>query len=130
MRDTWQQIEAQRDAVRQQIERMVREQGRTRGHRRFLRAKFNVEFAEALAAETKAKPKPERKLCGAKTRRNTACIRKALANGRCPNHGGMSTGPKTEAGRQRIAEAQRQRWATWRETQASKTHAHAAVPSA
>lgn len=54
-----------------------------------------------------------RKLCGARTRRGTACIRKARANGRCPNHGGLSTGPKTEAGRQRIAEAQRQRWARW-----------------
>ena len=34
---------------------------------------------------------------------------------RCPNHGGMSTGPKTAEGRRRIAEAQRRRWAAWRE---------------
>lgn len=52
--------------------------------------------------------------CGARTRKGTACIRKALSNGRCPNHGGCSTGPKTDAGRQRIAEAVRQRWAAWR----------------
>lgn len=50
-------------------------------------------------------------VCGARTRRGMACIRKPLANGRCPNHGGLSTGPKSEAGRQRIAEAQRRRWA-------------------
>jgi hypothetical protein len=30
--------------------------------------------------------------------------------GRCRNHGGLSTGPKTEPGRQRIAAAQRKRW--------------------
>ena len=54
--------------------------------------------------------------CGAKTRRGTACIRTPLANGRCPNHGGLSTGPKTAAGRMRIAEAQRLRWALVRST--------------
>lgn len=30
---------------------------------------------------------------------------------RCKWHGGMSTGPKSDEGRQRIAEAQRRRWA-------------------
>ncbi len=39
--------------------------------------------------------------CRATTRRGTACQRKALKNGRCPNHGGMSTGPRTPAGRRR-----------------------------
>ena len=53
--------------------------------------------------------------CRALTRRGTPCQRKALANGRCPNHGGLSTGPKTAAGRRRIAAAQRRRWATWRQ---------------
>jgi hypothetical protein len=32
-------------------------------------------------------------------------------------HGGLSTGPKTEAGRARIAEAQRRRWRDYRERQ-------------
>ena len=40
------------------------------------------------------------------------CQAKALANGRCKNHGGMSTGPKTPEGRQAIAEATRQRMAS------------------
>ena len=35
------------------------------------------------------------------------CKAKAMPNGRCKNHGGMSTGPKTLAGRSRIAEATR-----------------------
>ena len=30
--------------------------------------------------------------------------------GRCKLHGGMSTGPKTEQGRQRLREAMRRRW--------------------
>ncbi len=53
--------------------------------------------------------------CGAYARSTgKPCIRKALANGRCPNHGGASTGCKTEAGRQRIIQAQKRRWAKWK----------------
>ncbi len=33
---------------------------------------------------------------------------------RCRFHGGMSTGPRTKAGRARIAEAQRRRWRAFR----------------
>ena len=40
------------------------------------------------------------------------CKAKAMFNGRCKNHGGMSTGPKTPEGRQAIAEATRQRMAS------------------
>jgi hypothetical protein len=40
------------------------------------------------------------------------CQAKALTNGRCKNHGGLSTGPKTPEGRQAIAEATRQRMAS------------------
>ena len=40
------------------------------------------------------------------------CKAKAMPNGRCKNHGGMSTGPKTTEGRQAIAEATRQRMAS------------------
>ena len=56
-----------------------------------------------------------RDLCGAKTRRGTSCLRKALPNGRYPNHGGMSTGPRTPEGRAGISAFQRNRWARWRE---------------
>ena len=48
--------------------------------------------------------------CNARTRAGTACRCKALKNGRCKLHGGMSTGPRTLAGRRRIAEVQRGRW--------------------
>jgi hypothetical protein len=47
--------------------------------------------------------------CAAKTRTGKPCVRRAMGNGR-RNHGGLSSGPKSEAGRGRIAEAQRQRW--------------------
>jgi hypothetical protein len=52
--------------------------------------------------------------CAAKTRTGRPCVRKAMANGRCPHHGGLSSGPKSDAGRERIAQAQKQRWARWR----------------
>jgi hypothetical protein len=40
--------------------------------------------------------------CGAKTRRGTLCKTRAMANGRCRLHGGLSTGPRTAAGIERI----------------------------
>ena len=55
---------------------------------------------------------------GAQTRRRTKCLRHALHGERYANHGGISTGPKTKAGRARIAALQRER------------HAHAAGGSA
>ena len=51
-----------------------------------------------------------KKPCGAYARSTgQPCRAKALANGRCKNHGGMSTGPKTTAGRQAIAQATHKR---------------------
>src|SRR6185369_14033911 len=43
--------------------------------------------------------------CGAKNRRGTPCQCPAMANGRCRLHGGLSTGPKTLAGIERIRRA-------------------------
>jgi hypothetical protein len=40
------------------------------------------------------------------------CQAKAMTNGRCKNHGGMSTGPKTPEGRLAISQATRKRMAT------------------
>ncbi len=56
-------------------------------------------------------PPPPAPKCGAKTRKGAPCIRTAQPNGRCRNHGGLSTGPRTTEGRERIAEAQRRRHA-------------------
>jgi hypothetical protein len=43
--------------------------------------------------------------CGAKTRRGTACQCPGMDNGRCRLHGGLSTGPKTAEGIERIRRA-------------------------
>ncbi len=43
--------------------------------------------------------------CGARTRAGRPCRQPAMANGRCRLHGGRSTGPRTESGRRRSAEA-------------------------
>lgn len=43
--------------------------------------------------------------CGAKTRRGTPCKCRAMPNGRCRLHGGLSTGAKTAAGLERIRRA-------------------------
>jgi hypothetical protein len=58
----------------------------------------------------------DRPLSGAKTRAGGTCmVRVEFGKARCRFHGGLSTGPKTEAGRARIAEAQRRRWRAYRE---------------
>lgn len=51
--------------------------------------------------------------CGAYARTTgNPCQAKGLSNGRCRNHGGYSTGLKTEAGRRAVGEATRQRMAS------------------
>ena len=65
-------------------------------------------------------PRAERPRCGAQTRKGTPCQRQALKNGRCPNHGGLSTGPKSPNGRARIAAAQRARWQAYRAARMGK----------
>lgn len=53
--------------------------------------------------------RPKRE-CGARTRLGQPCKRSAYTNGRCRNHGGLSTGPKTWEGRRRCAEAVKNAW--------------------
>jgi hypothetical protein len=67
--------------------------------------------AEERARRRELKNKP----CGARTRAGHPCRAKGLGRGgRCRNHGGASTGPRTKAGRHRIAAAARRRWQTLR----------------
>jgi hypothetical protein len=72
-----------------------------------------------LRARRPSRQQPRRKdrpVCGAKTRAGRACrMRVEFGKARCRLHGGLSTGPKTEASRARIAEAQRRRWRDYRE---------------
>jgi hypothetical protein len=64
-----------------------------------------------------SRPKRERPRCGARCRDGSPCealpvwdkrLDRAV-NGRCRMHGGLSTGPKSEEGRRRIAESNRTR---------------------
>lgn len=58
----------------------------------------------------------DRPACGARNRQGRPCAVKVEAGKRrCRFHGGLSTGPRTEAGKKRIAEAQRRRWVKFRE---------------
>ncbi|HEX9182024.1 MAG TPA: HGGxSTG domain-containing protein [Burkholderiales bacterium] len=49
-----------------------------------------------------------------RTRSGGFCSCRALANGRCKFHGGMSTGPRTSGGRARSLEALANGLARWR----------------
>ncbi len=61
--------------------------------------------------------KQDRPRCGAKTRAGAPCRARVVwddvlyrpRNGRCRMHGGLSTGPRTEEGRRRVAESNRRR---------------------
>lgn len=71
------------------------------------------EAAKGLFWKHESLWKKNRPLCGAKCRDGHECKAKAVVhpktskpiNGRCRIHGGLSTGPKTEDGRQRTREA-------------------------
>lgn len=53
----------------------------------------------------------QRPKCGAKAKSGDPCPAPVVpGKRRCREHGGLSTGPKTEEGRERIREAQKRRW--------------------
>jgi hypothetical protein len=56
-------------------------------------------------------------------------VRVEFGKARCRFHGGLSTGPKTEAGRARIAEAQRRRWCLYRERQSAGSDGDRSPPA-
>jgi hypothetical protein len=57
--------------------------------------------------------------CGAHARSTgQPCKAMALTNGRCKNHGGMSTGPRTAEGKRAIAEATAHRMASGQQEKA------------
>nr|WP_281243146.1 HGGxSTG domain-containing protein [Ruegeria marina] len=56
--------------------------------------------------------------CGAKTRKGHPCRAKSEpGRDRCRFHGGLSTGPRTEAGRAKISATQKARWAAYHQQQ-------------
>lgn len=114
--DTWQDKDLAARLAACEVRQREREAERE-GGRRAIEAKRGEESARLSrdAEERKRLREARDKPCGAKTRAGHPCQRKGRGRGgRCPNHGGMSTGPRTEAGRQRLADAARARWAAWR----------------
>lgn len=86
-------------------------------------ARLFRELVRALRESGLRKPywrvfKKEKPKCGARCRNGHPCqapaawdeYRCGIKNGRCRIHGGLSTGPRTEEGRRRCAEAARRRW--------------------
>lgn len=62
-------------------------------------------------------PRSQRGVCQARTRKGTPCqappvwnkARDKARNGRCKLHGGLSTGPRTQEGKEAIRESNRKR---------------------
>jgi hypothetical protein len=108
-------LEAQieREVARQLARDAARRQARAEIERsRRARYQAKLDARDSARAEIQAQRDHR---CGARTRTGAPCKRRGTgAGGRCPNHGGLSTGPRTKAGRKRIAQAQRQRWAEQR----------------
>src|SRR6266568_6743549 len=78
-------------------------------------------YAAVISYLRRRPRRKDRPRCGAKTRAGRPCrMRVEFGKARCRFHGGLSTGPKTEAGRARIAEAQRRRWRVYREAQGDR----------
>lgn len=68
-----------------------------------------------LAEDSTALPAKDRPFCSAKARSGKACLKKVVpGKKRCRFHGGLSTGPRSDAGKVRISLAQKKRWAQFR----------------
>ncbi len=79
------------------------------------RDEATVERVRAWQNRDATRPRPDAApRCGAWARTaGRPCVAKALANGRCKNHGGMATGPRTAEGRARLSASARAWWARW-----------------
>jgi hypothetical protein len=91
-----------------------------------------IKVARGRASEERARLRELRnKPCGARTRAGHPCQRKGLGKGgRCPNHGGMSTGPRTPEGRARISASLAARWAARRAAAATAPETEKATADA
>jgi len=65
---------------------------------------MNANESKPRLAPRPFNPIPSNKVCGARTKRGTLCQSRDLyRSGRCKNHGGMSTGPRSAEGKARVA---------------------------
>lgn len=71
----------------------------------------NLMAEKGLYGDGTPLPRKQRPRCGARTRAGGQCqVRVEPGFRRCRLHGGLSTGPKTEAGKSRIRAATLKRW--------------------
>ena len=77
--------------LRDAMEEAAQRKGRTREQRRRMLNALRDKLADGIDPAEQGLPRGQRPRCGAKTRKGTACVSAARANGRCPNHGGLST---------------------------------------
>ena len=71
--------------------------------------------ARGLNDEGQPLPYGSRPKCGALIRIGAMCANRVIpGKTKCHMHGGKSTGPKTDRGKAKIANAQKQRWAKYR----------------
>jgi len=90
-----------------------------------------IAYADVITYLRQQQRRKDRPVCAAKTRAGRPCrMRVEFGKARCRLHGGLSTGPKTEAGRARIAEAQRRRWRDYRERRLGTSLAEASIVKA
>lgn len=93
------------------IRRILARYARNEGERLLIEAGARVLVDDAMAVRhVWRRPRAEMPRCGARTRGGTPCKARALdGRTRCRMHGGLSTGPRTEAGREAIAASNRRR---------------------
>lgn len=98
--------------------------------RREARRQARAQWLASLTPETRQRimDRDLNKQCGAKTRAGTPCkAPKVKGRTRCKLHGGFSTGPRTETGREAIRESNRRRAGCGRRLTGDETSNYAAA---
>lgn len=93
------------------LRRILARYARSEGERLLIEAGARVLVEDAMAVRhVWRRPRAAMPRCGARTRAGTPCKARAMdGRARCRMHGGLSTGPRSEAGRAAIAASNRRR---------------------
>ena len=96
--------------IRKNLAALYREEAREEAHAR-------VRMAQAIRGPRRSKLPA----CGARCRDGPPCRLKVEPwRDRCRLHGGLSTGPRTDAGKARLSASMAERWAAWRRGEGPK----------
>src|SRR5262245_16803070 len=95
---------------------------------RLLPPNRTAELPPVLIAPAPARYRLDRPRCGARTRQGTSCQAAGIGKGgKCRNHGGLSTGPRTPEGRQRSARNLAAWWLSAKRNQDTQRHGEGPV---